>query len=236
MKKSNIKWLSRTDLVKVVKKNIFPVKTVLDIGCGIIPQTLVPTKTSICVEPYGEYVTHLLRNYPPFSRHKYLIIQTDWKGILPLIPNKSIDTIILTDVIEHLSKIEGQKLLKQTVPLARKQIIIGAPIGLTKQFHVGDKDAWGYSGVKWQDHKSGWDPDDFGSDWDIYACKEFHVKDNLGRITKHPGGAFFAIKNITYTDTRGTIKLELEIFIKQLIKRFLTNLYYMKQRLIGEAR
>lgn len=233
MKKSQVTWLSRDNLVREVKKHIQKAENVLDIGCGIIPQTMVPARLHICVEPYEEYVNHLLNNYPPFSRHKYLVIQSDWAGIIPLFPKQSIDTVILTDVIEHLKKEEGKKLLKQTLNIARKQIIIGTPIGLTKQFHSHGKDAWGYSGVKWQEHQSGWSPDDFDSTWQIYACKKFHMVDNLGRKLKKPEGTFFAIKNISYKDLRGTFMKESSIYLRSLFKSIITKLYYLKQRISG---
>jgi len=231
--KSNIHWLNHLHLYNTVKKHIVQSNSVLDIGCGIIPQKLVPTKLHICVEPFIEYVNHLLSHQPPFSRTKYVIINSDWNRVIPLIPPKSVDTIVILDVIEHIPKKEGLKLLSKTVPLARKQVIIGGPIGLTEQYDNSGKDAWGYSGIEYQKHRSGWLPSDFKDGWEVFASKRFHFKDNLGRKLAKPEGAFFAIKNIPYNSNHEKFSNRLKEQLSQWYNNILTQLYYIKQRIIG---
>lgn len=193
-----IQWLPKEKLFAVATKKILPVSSVLDIGCGIHPQDFILPKIHICCEPYGEYIQYLQEHYS--YDDKYIFLQSTWDQILKVFPPKSIDTVFLIDVIEHLPKKEARKLLKLTEKIVRKQILIFTPLGFVPQFHSDGNDAWGMSGGNWQEHKSGWLPKDFNEDWDIYAAKDFHAANNMGIMFKKPHGAFWAIK--TYQDER----------------------------------
>jgi hypothetical protein len=72
-------------------------------------------------------------------------------------------------------------------------MILFTPIGFFPQHHTNGKDAWGLSGADFQEHKSGWDFEDFSDDWKIFACKNFHQRDNLGNEMEKPFGAMFCI-------------------------------------------
>jgi hypothetical protein len=56
------------------------------------------------------------------------------------------------------------------------------------------------NGAKYQEHKSGWMPNDFDKTWDIYACKDYHAVNNVGIKLEKPFGAFWAIKNFDNKD------------------------------------
>jgi hypothetical protein len=234
MTKKKVIWLKKRDLLKFAKRNIKDVETVLDIGCGIIPQPIVKTKVNICVEPYKEYVDYLLKiPTPPFSK-KLIVINCGWKEATQIFPNKSVDTVVLMDVIEHISKSVGKKLLKKTEKIARKQIIVWTPLGFVHNFHKNGKDAWGLHGVEWQEHRSGWYPEDFAKGWCIYACKNFHLRDNLGRKLVRPFGAFYAIKTFRFKDNRGGINAWfVDTFLKKM-KIILNILNSYKQKITGE--
>jgi hypothetical protein len=75
------------------------------------------------------------------------------------------------DIIEHLEKDEGMKLLKCTENIARSQVVIFTPYGILPQSHPDGKDAWGLNGCDWQQHKSGWLPEDFDSSYEILPVK-----------------------------------------------------------------
>ena len=64
--------------------------------------------------------------------------------------DKSFDAVICLEVIEHLSEIEGNILIKEVERVASKQIIFGTPIGDYKQDP--------FDGNEFQEHKYMWSP------------------------------------------------------------------------------
>jgi len=189
-------WFKAEKLLPAVVKKIQNVNVVLDIGCGIMPQKYIRPMVHICCEPFTQYVEKLQKKITSDYDREYIIIQAGWKKITEIIPEKSVDTVFLIDVIEHLEKEEGERLLKKTERIARNQIVIFTPLGYISQSHPEEKDAWGMNGSVWQEHKSGWLPEDFVDGWDIFACKDYHKSDNMGKLYKKPKGAFWAIKTI----------------------------------------
>ena len=182
------------DLILEVTKHIKQTNVVLDIGCGIKPQEFIKAKIHICCEPHAEYIEYIQSQNLNHERI-YVIINSTW-DIIKNFPSKSIDTIIFMDVIEHLHKKEGYKLIKHAERVARVQVILFTPIGYLPQSHPNGKDAWGLNGGQWQEHKSGWYPNDFNEKWDIYMCEKFHFVNNLGEKFDKPFGAFWALQNI----------------------------------------
>ena len=144
-----------------------PTATVLDIGCGIRPQNFIACHTSICCEPYGEYVDRLRAN------PALVVIQATWQQAVDLFPADSIDTVVLADVLEHLDKTEGADLLAKTIEIARYQVAVFTPLGFMEQEHPDGRDAWGMGGGEWQTHRSGWLPEDFAG-WDTVSSDDFH--------------------------------------------------------------
>lgn len=194
--------LETEELLKAVRRAASPAVTLLDIGCGIRPQQLIKPVLHICAEPFDQYARALQdmiegrhEKALPRDRH-YLVIQARWDEVLKLFPERSVDTVCLLDVIEHLEKAEGSRLLRVTEKLAKRQVIVFTPLGFMPQSHPDGKDAWGMDGGKWQDHKSGWTPEDFDETWSTYTCKNFHVSDNKGNMLAEPIGAFFAMKAV----------------------------------------
>ncbi|MBN2822697.1 MAG: hypothetical protein JXR33_05835 [Coriobacteriia bacterium] len=150
---------------------------------------MVDCDAHICFEPYDEYASILS------SEHSRLIImQGTWDDAVRIMPPSSIDTVVLLDVIEHLPKDEGRRLLEATVSIARSQVVVFTPLGFMPQGDAEDKDAWGLGGTDWQVHRSGWTPDDFEG-WEFLICEDFHRTDAYGRELETPHGAFFAILN-----------------------------------------
>jgi 2-polyprenyl-3-methyl-5-hydroxy-6-metoxy-1,4-benzoquinol methylase len=233
-----IEKLSREELFDIVKKNILPAKIVLDIGCGIRPQNYIEPKVHICCDPHQEYIEHL-RDTLSFYRSEegneftpnefctltkknnsgFVFINTEWENIVKLIPAKSVNSVFLLDVIEHLEKKAGLELIEKTAELCRNQVIIFSPLGFVEQEHESDTDAWGFNGAKLQRHYSGWLPEDFDDSWDIFVCENFHTHDNLGNEYTEPKGAFFAIKTKSkqfFTHEADFDKAELSDLISEL--------------------
>ncbi len=191
----SIYWLETDELFPTVRKQLKQADIILDIGCGILPQNMIQPQVHICCEPFEQYVEHLKKKIENEQSRYYVVINASWADAVRLFPSKSVDTVFLLDVIEHLEKNEATQLLKATEDIAKKQIAIYTPLGFVPQTHLDGKDAWGLDGGKWQEHKSGWTPEEFDISWDVYVAKEFHFKDNLGKPHEKPFGALWAVKN-----------------------------------------
>lgn len=189
----NINKVNREDLFNIVKGKIIHADIVGDIGCEIRPQEFIESHYHICIDPHKQYLDYV-KNKINFSKN-YLFINADWFEAVKIFPENSFDTIFLLDVIEHLEKDIALNLLEKTKKLITKQIVVFTPLGFVEQHHETDKDAWGLDGGKWQEHKSGWLPKDFGEGWEFFVCEDFHTHDNLGNEYEKPQGAFFAIFN-----------------------------------------
>ena len=192
-----IQWLDRAILDKKIASFIQPADVVLDIGCGIRPQTLITPKLHICCEPHFEYVDFLRRKYK--NCPNYLIVKAPASDLLPLLPSGSVDSVFLLDVIEHLPKDVGQTVVRECLRVARLQVVLFTPLGfLFQQYNEREVDAWGFHGGTWQQHRSGWTPDDFDPSWGILASRHYHDTNGKGEPFTPPAGAFWAIKNISF--------------------------------------
>jgi hypothetical protein len=189
-----IAWLEREELIPAVLKGLEEAYVILDIGCGIRPQKYVMPFVHICCEPCEEYVEHIGKQLAGQYDRSYVILKASWAEALKLFPPKSVDSVFLIDVIEHLEKEEARTLLKATEGIAKGQIAVFTPLGFMAQNHFDGKDAWGLGGGIWQEHRSGWMPEDFDSSWEMYASRAFHKVDNMGRDLQRARGAFWALK------------------------------------------
>ena len=167
---------------------------VLDIGCGIVPINYFRPKLHIMVEPWEEYANILSHRHG--DDKSVFIIKLGALETLSVLQPNSVDSIFLLDVIEHLEKDVGLKIITEIERVARKQAVIFTPFGFMPQ-HVeaGEKDAWGLSGGEMQEHKSGWFPENFGLNWEFHVCESYHSKKIDGEALEKIYGAFFAIRN-----------------------------------------
>ncbi len=126
-----------------------------------------------------------------------LVLHGTAEEVVRLLPDKSVDSVFLLDVIEHLAKEDGHRLLGDCERVAREQIVLFTPLGfLLQEYAAGEVDAWGYHGGQWQSHRSGWSPEDFGEDWDILASSEYHEVSAKDGPLPSPAGAFWAVRNL----------------------------------------
>jgi len=191
----SIRWFDRETLNQVIADHIQKVDVVLDIGCGIRPQTFFEPQLHICCEPHPEYVQILQNRFAGFSN--IVILQGTAQEVVGVMPDRSVDSVFLIDVIEHLEKDDGHQLLLECERIARRQIILFTPLGFMQQdYETGDIDGWGLRGGEWQVHKSGWTSDDFELSWDILASQAFHSISGKGASYDSPFGAFWAFKSI----------------------------------------
>jgi SAM-dependent methyltransferase len=122
--------------------------TVLDIGCGPSPYlTKINKYDFVCgVDAFFKVCDNIRKNK---------IYDQVINAQVPFIPikNKSFDAVVLFQVIEHLQKNEGYNLIQQVEEIANKVIVITTPNGFVDQET--------YDNNPFQQHKSGWDIDDF---------------------------------------------------------------------------
>lgn len=64
----------------------------------------------------------------------------------------SYDCVLASDVVEHLEKADGLRLIAAMERIARKKVVIFTPNGFLPQEP--------YENNPWQQHRSGWDPDE----------------------------------------------------------------------------
>jgi SAM-dependent methyltransferase len=67
-------------------------------------------------------------------------------------PPKSFDAVVALDVVEHLEKEDGLRLLERMEALARRRVVVFTPNGFLPQGAVG--------GNELQRHLSGWEPEE----------------------------------------------------------------------------
>lgn len=189
-----VTWLDREALFETAMRRLVPAETVLDIGCGIRPQPYLRPLVHICCEPHSPYLERLEETVRGRYDRTFLLLKATWAEAVRLFPPKSVDTVFLVDVVEHLEKEEGVSLLGETAAIARRQVALFTPLGFYPQDPAEGLDAWGLDGGKWQKHRSGWTPGDFDESWDVFASREFHTEDGRGKRLEKPFGALWAIR------------------------------------------
>ncbi len=118
--------------------------SVLDLGCGPSSplQHCKNIKSSVGVEVFKPYLNESRKRK---IHSKYLNKQIQELNF----KKNSFDAVILIEVLEHLSKKDGLKILKKAEEWAKKKVIVTTPNGFINQREV-DKNPY-------QTHLSGWD-------------------------------------------------------------------------------
>jgi hypothetical protein len=200
----SVVWFERNNLIPNVIKELRNADIVLDIGCGIMPEPYITPKVHICCEPYTQYLEVLQERISEKTDVYYVLLNLTWEDVIKIFLPRSVDTVFLVDVIEHEEKEKALHLLRGTEEIARQQIVLFTPLGFMLQEQAGGQDSWNLGGGAWQKHKSGWLPEDFGDDWRIYACEDFHEHDSNGNRLDKPFGALWAIKDAEKETQRGS--------------------------------
>lgn len=190
---TNMQWVGADDFFRAGMATLLPSCVLLDIGPGIRPQNYIIPLVHICCEPFQQYVERLRAIAARATDRMFVIQAMTWQQVVENFSADSVDTVILSDVIEHLDKDEGRRLLERTKTIARQQIAIFTPLGFIPQHHEDGIDAWGLEGGAWQEHKSGWLPEDFGEDWRIIASNDFHRIEDAATGKVNTYGALWAV-------------------------------------------
>lgn len=118
---------------------------VLDLGCGS-ESPLKKVKKHFFSEGFDLYKPSIAKSRKAKIHDKYKV--GDVKKIDSFYSPKSFDAVLALDLIEHLKKEEGLKLLKEMERIARKKVVFLTPNGFIKQIP--------YEKNPYQVHHSGW--------------------------------------------------------------------------------
>ncbi|MCZ8513597.1 class I SAM-dependent methyltransferase [Paenibacillus filicis] len=128
--------------------------SLLDIGCGVcslLGSFDCPVLVGLDVHrPYLENRVH--------PSERIIPIHADALTIDRLFLPKTFSMILLNDVIEHFNKQDGLRLLAMAETIAVKRIIVFTPSGF---FPQSGYDYYNLQGEVYQEHRSGWEPDEF---------------------------------------------------------------------------
>jgi hypothetical protein len=121
---------------------------VLDVGSGISPSLReLGVARAVGAEGYAPSAAAARRR----NTHDE-IVECDVRGISRSFKPKQFDACIAMDVIEHLTKADGLKLVVDMEKLARKRVVFFTPCGFFNQGHTDSGDL--------QEHLSGWNPEE----------------------------------------------------------------------------
>jgi ubiquinone/menaquinone biosynthesis C-methylase UbiE len=125
-----------------VKKELADCETALDLGCGPnSPLEGTALSYTVGVDIFEPYLKECRRKKIHSSYIRADIREIEFK-------DSSFDAVLMLEVLEHLTKEEGRRLLDKCARWARKKVIITTPNGYLPQD--------GYDNNPLQEHISGW--------------------------------------------------------------------------------
>ncbi len=148
LKKTFPRFVLATFVVEI-EKHLRECKTILDVGCGEnSPISLLERKyTTVGIDGHKPAIELSKKR----KIHNVYIFG-DIRRLDSLVKKKSFDAAVALDVIEHLKKDDGYKLLDSMERAARKKVILVTPNGFIPQYNRDNK---------LQAHLSGWTVEDF---------------------------------------------------------------------------
>lgn len=157
-------------------------KSVLDIGCGSDSPLGKVKKT------YYSVGFDIFK--PALEKSKKKRIHDDYKvgnvlRIEKLFRSGSFDSVIALDLIEHLEKKDGYRLLEKMEKIARKKVIVLTPNGYYNQEEYEDN--------PYQVHHSGWTVDDFTKQgYTVFGMRGLKTLRGEYATIKYPPWLFWA--------------------------------------------
>jgi len=170
-------------LVYCLRKELKDCDSVLDLGCGPdSPIKYCGVKYSVGVDAFRPYIEESKKKK---IHNKYVledITRVDFKP-------KSFDAVITIDVLEHLEKEQGRKLLEKAEKWARKKVIVSTPNGYLPQKNI-DKNPF-------QLHRSGWTVEEMKNlGYKAYGMAgwKFLRRENISQKVNQEGDIFSTIR------------------------------------------
>jgi 2-polyprenyl-3-methyl-5-hydroxy-6-metoxy-1,4-benzoquinol methylase len=123
--------------------------SVLDIGCGY-PSPIRGFSKKFYAVGVDAFAPSIEKSRAEGIHNDYLMV--DVLDVGSKVDEKSFDCVLAADLIEHMTKEEGLKLLAMMERIAKKRVVVFTPNGFLPQ---GE-----YGGNPFQVHKSGWTADE----------------------------------------------------------------------------
>jgi len=163
--------VNHKDFLDTINELLSDSRTVLDIGCGVgetLKDFSCPIK--IGVDAHRPYLENA-KDGEQFIKLNFMA-----ERLSELFLPKSLDSVTLIDVIEHLEKGVALDVLRQVEEIAAKKVIVFTPRGFFQQLDV---DHYGLGGESYQRHRSGWEVEDFQNrGYNIVIFSKFHDQKN----------------------------------------------------------
>jgi SAM-dependent methyltransferase len=139
---------SQIQIKLALRKALLGCNSVLDVGCGSAP-TLRQLGVAHCVglEGYQPAVEEARRRNTQDE-----IIHGNAGDLTRLFQPRQFDACIAMDVIEHLPKEAGLKLMRDMELIAKKKVVFFTPSGFLPQSHSANDDL--------EEHLSGWEAEE----------------------------------------------------------------------------
>lgn len=134
-----------------IRKALRDCREVLDVGCG--PDSalsLLGFERLVGIEGYAPSVEAAKKNH---THHE--IVLGDVRYLENHFREGQFDACVALDLIEHLSKEDGRKLMESMGRLAKRKVVFLTPNGFLPQSHAEQADL--------QEHLSGWEPSEMRS-------------------------------------------------------------------------
>ena len=166
--------------VHCLQRHLRDCDTVLDLGCGpSSPLQHCNVAWTVGVEAYPPYI----RESAQAGIHSACVLGDVTRlGFAP----KSVDAVIVIEVLEHLEREDGEALLNQAARWARKRVIVTTPNGFLPQRALG--------GNPRQRHRSGWTVDEMRRRgfraYGLAGWRGFH-SENRGPATEEEAEGLF---------------------------------------------
>lgn len=183
------------DFIAELGRELGGCDSVLDVGCG----SNSPLK-NFSGRFYSEGVDAFL---PSIEKSKEKGIHNRYHKMDVLdIGNKfggnSFDCVVALDLIEHLGKKDGMKLISKMENIAGKKVIIFTPNGFVRQEE--------YDGNRHQVHKSGWSVHEMKKmGYDVIGINGLKsLRDEFARIRLHPKFFWWVVSDITQKFVRNS--------------------------------
>lgn len=130
---------------RVLEKEFSNCNSVLDVGCGH-SSSIGVIRRKFRSEGIDIYKKNIIESRKKKLHDRYKL--GDIAKLSKLYKKKSFDACVAIDVIEHFSKKDALKLIKDMEAIAKKKVVILTPNGFYEQHD--------YDGNPYQIHKSGW--------------------------------------------------------------------------------